>query len=422
MLNPRQRKQAEEAFNALPKRERDRIFEEARVKRSDAQKRRRTKSRETADGERVGGRSRPDPLIDWALRLFVAEQATGAIGSGSGGQGTPDTLVEGVVVGLSRRWAEVLPNADAEGIHPDPVGCRLSAELASRQQSGIAVGDRAVYTTATDGEPEIARVLPRRTVLSRPDPRDPRTERVVAANIDAIVIVVSVLSPPLHPRLIDRYLVAIEHGGAAPIIAVNKADLMDDEALAHELERLAPYRDAGIPIAVCKAHPETGEKDVDGLRALLAGKTCAFVGHSGVGKSSLANAMSPDLGIETGEVRGQDLRGRHTTTASAMHRIDDPRGQIRVIDTPGVRYFGLADISPDELRWSFPEFVDLASDCKFSDCTHDHEPGCAVKAAAEAGRVAPVRYETYIRLLEELRSGKAPGDISERIRPLPEDE
>lgn len=402
-------------MNALPKRERDRIYDEARKKRSDAQKRRRAKSRETTDGERVGGRSRPDPLIDWALRILVAEQAAGrAYESGADQAGS---LVEGTVVGLSRRWAEVLASGGDPG--DEPVGCRLSAELASRQQSGIAVGDRAVYSTDTDGDPEVVRVLDRGTVLSRPDPRDPRTERVVAANIDAVVIVVSVVSPPLHPRLIDRYLVAIEHGGGAPIIAVNKADLLDDNGIKSVLERLSPYRDAGIPVVICKAHPETGVRDVDALRAVLAGKTCAFVGHSGVGKSSLANALSPDLGIETGSLRGQDLRGRHTTTSSRMHRIDDPRGQIRVIDTPGVRYFGLADISPDELRWSFPEFVDHADGCKFSDCTHDHEPGCEVKAQVESGQIPRVRYETYIRLLEELRTGQAPGEITERIRPLP---
>lgn len=413
-MNPRQRKQAQEALDALPKRERDRIYDQARKKRSEAQKRRRAKSRETIDGERVGGRSRPDPLIDWALRIVAADQAAGRAASGP--ESRDEALVEGVVVGLSRRWAEVLPAGEGA----EPVGCRLSAELAGRQQSGIAVGDRAVFTTDTDGEPEIARVLERSTVLSRPDPRDPRTERVVAANIDAVVIVVSVVSPPLHPRLIDRYLVAIEHGGASPIIAVNKADLLDDTGLAEALARLEPYRDAGIPVVVCKAHPETGTKDVDALRAVLAGKTCAFVGHSGVGKSSLANALSPELGIETGQVRGQDLRGRHTTTASRMHVIDDPRGAIRVIDTPGVRYFGLADISPDELRWSFPEFDGHAPACKFSDCTHDHEPGCAVKAAVDAGEIPAVRYETYIRLLEELRTGQTPGEITERIRPLPE--
>ncbi len=410
-MNPKQRKQLEDALNALPKRDRDRVFELARRQRSDAQKRRRAKARETVEGERIGGKSRPDPLIDWALRILAEEQKRG-VPAGDAPADADAALREGLVVGLTRRWAEVLPDDAPPGA--EPTGCRLSADLASRQQSAIAVGDRAVYTTATDGDPEVVRVLPRRTALSRPDPRDPGAERVVAANVDTVVIVVSVRSPPLHPRLIDRYLVAIERGGAEPLIAVNKADLLDDDALAEELRRLDPYRAAGIPVVVCKAHPETGARDVEALRAALAGKTCAFVGHSGVGKSSLANALHPALGIAEGAVRQQDLRGRHTTTASTMHRLP---GDLRVIDTPGVRYFGLADVTPDELRWMFPEFLTFAPDCRFADCTHDHEPGCAVRAAAEDGRIPKVRHETYLRLLEELRTGKPPGEISERIRP-----
>jgi ribosome biogenesis GTPase len=415
-LNPKQRRELEDALEALPKRERDRLFDEARKQRSDAQKRRRTKSRETLDGERVGGKSRPDPLIDWVLRLFAEERKRGQ-NTSAGDADLPQTLTEGLVVGLTRRWAEILP--DGSPADAAPVGCRLSADLAARQQSAIAVGDRAVFTPDTDGDPEVVRVLPRRTVLSRPDPRDPRTERVVAANIDAVVIVVSVVSPPLHPRLIDRYLVAVEHGGARPIIAVNKADLMTPDELARELTKLDPYRAAGIPVVVCRASPQTGRKDVSALRVLLADTTCALVGHSGVGKSSLANALHPALGLEVGELREQDQRGRHTTTASSMHRIpaQDTQPGFRVIDTPGVRYFGLADITPDELRWMFPEFVDLLWQCKFTDCTHDHEPGCAVKSAVQEGRIPPVRHQTYLRLLEELRTGKPPGEVTERIRP-----
>ena len=409
-MNPKQRRELEDALNALPKRDRDRLYDAARKQRSDAQKRRRAKARETVDGERIGGKSRPDPLIDWVLRLLAEERKRGVEAPGDADAGHDPGLREGLVVGLTRRRADVLPDdapPDAE-----PVPCRLTADLASRQQSAIAVGDRAVFTG--DADAEIVRVLPRRTVLSRPDPRDASSERVVAANVDAVVIVVSVVSPPLHPRLIDRYLVAVEHGGASPIIAVNKADLLAPDALAEELTKLDPYRAAGVPVAVCRADPGTGERDVAELRRLLGGKACAFVGHSGVGKSSLANALHPDLGLEVGAVRSQDRRGRHTTTASTMHRIP---GGIRVIDTPGVRYFGLADVTPDELRWMFPEFIDLAPECRFTDCTHEHEPGCAVRAAAASGRIPRVRHETYLRLLEELRTGKPPGEVTERIRP-----
>lgn len=262
-------------------------------------------------------------------------------------------------------------------------------------------------------------MLPRESKLARPDSHATHKERVVAANVDAVVIVVSVVSPPLHPRLIDRYLVAIEWGDCKPMIAVNKIDLLPADQLDDTLKVLDPYRKAGIPIAVCSAAPgDDSSSRVDELRTMLAGKTCAFVGHSGVGKSSLANALDRTLGIATNAVRETDNRGRHTTTASAMHFIDAGNGQeIRVIDTPGVRFFGLAEMSPDELRWLFPEFEPFVHSCKFTDCAHDHEPGCAVKSAAQSGEISAERYDTYLRLLEELRTGGKPKDVTERIRP-----
>jgi len=416
-VNKHQRQKLEAILESLSKDDRDRLYTEARKQRSDAQKRRNTKSRETVDGERLGrGKRRADPLVDWVLRLVERDFAH------KKGEKDADAkaMVEGLVVGLTRRRATVLP-AGCDGADVSKhLLCRLSAELAGRQQDGIAVGDRVLFAEleiAADAvEHEVVSVLPRESKLARPDSHDTNQERVVAANVDVVVIVVSVVSPPLHPRLIDRYLVAIEWGDCTPMIAVNKADLLAPDELDEALKVLEPYEQAGIPIAVCAAVPgDDSSVRVDGLRKLLAGKTCAFVGHSGVGKSSLANALDDSLGIETNEVRETDNRGRHTTTASAMHFIEPG---IRVIDTPGVRFFGLAEMSPDELRWLFPEFESYVHSCKFTDCSHDHEPGCAVKAAAQSGDVSPARYDTYLRLLEELRTGGKPKDVSERIRPM----
>ena len=421
MLNKHQRTKLEGILESLSKADRDRVYDLAREQRSAAQKRRRSKARETEDGERIGGKRRADPLIDWVLR--IVEKEYGHAQKVRERSRAEDDLGEGLVIELTRRRATVLPSGETDV--SSAMHCRLSAELAARQQSGIAVGDQVVYTKldAKDDDEdlfEIVSVMERRSKLARPDAHDPRQERVVAANVDVVVVVVSVVSPPLHPRLIDRYLVAIESGGCEAIIAVNKVDLLDDSNRESELSKLDPYREAGIPIAVCAAVPgDDSSSRVDELRSLLAGKTCAFVGHSGVGKSSLANALHPGLMIETGRVREHDQRGRHTTTASAMHFIEP---NIRVIDTPGVRFFGLADVTPEELRWMFPEFVEYTHDCKFNDCSHDHEPGCAVEAAVEAGKVSAVRYETYLRLLEELRTGGKPKDVTERIRPLQDDE
>ncbi|MAO21640.1 MAG: ribosome small subunit-dependent GTPase A [Phycisphaerae bacterium] len=421
-MNKHQKTKLEAILESLPKDERDRLYDQARKQRSDAQKRRGAKARETYDGERVGrGKRRPDPLHDWVLRLVDKEYAHKRVDEGQGQQ----ELTQGLVVGLTRRRATVLLDGQTE-----PMLARLSADMAGRQQSAIAVGDRVSITEldlpGEEEQHEVVNVLPRTSKLARPDAHNPQQERVVAANVDVVVIVVSVASPPLHPRLIDRYLVAVEWGGCDAIIAVNKADLVDADELEATLKKLDPYRDAGIPIAVCAAAPgDDSSSRVDELRTLLAGKTCAFVGHSGVGKSSLANALDAQLGIETGAVRGLDQRGRHTTTASAMHFIDNPDqfggGQIRVIDTPGVRFFGLADVSPDELRWLFPEFEPFVHSCKFNDCSHEHEPGCAVKEAVERGEISSARYDTYLRLLEELRTGGKPKDVSERIRPKLED-
>lgn len=432
-MNTHQRTKLEGILESLSKADRDRVYDLARQQRSAAQKRRRSKARETEDGERIGGRRRADPLIDWVLRIVEKEYGHAKAVRERGAD--ESDLGEGLVIELTRRRATVLPLDERDvgkAFH-----CRLSAELAARQQSGIAVGDRVVYTMldAKDDDEdlfEVVSVLERSTKLARPDAHDVRSERVVAANVDVIVVVVSVVSPPLHPRLIDRYLVAIESGGCEAVIAVNKVDLLAPELFDGEIAKLDPYRDAGIPIAVCAAVPGGGvggdgdadheSRRVDELRELLKGKTCAFVGHSGVGKSSLANALDPSLAIETGRVRERDQRGRHTTTSSSMHFIDTADGQqIRVIDTPGVRFFGLADVTPEELRWMFPEFVEYTHDCKFNDCSHDHEPGCAVREAVEAGKITPVRYETYLRLLEELRTGGKPKDVVERIRPKLDD-
>ncbi len=421
VLNKHQKAKLEGILESLPKDERDRLYDQARQARSDAQKRRGAKARETLDGERVGrGKRRADPLVDWVLRLVDKEYAHKRGDALHMEQSTK--LAQGLVVGLTRRRATVLLEGETE-----PMLCRLSAEMAGRQQSAIAVGDRVSITEldlpGEEEQHEVVNVLPRTSKLARPDAHNPQQERVVAANVDVVVIVVSVASPPLHPRLIDRYLVAVEWGDCEAIIAVNKADLLPPDELAETLKRLDPYRDAGIPIAVCAAVPgDESASRVDALRTLLAGKTCAFVGHSGVGKSSLANALDAKLDIETGAVRGLDQRGRHTTTASAMHFIENADGtQIRVIDTPGVRFFGLADVSPDELRWLFPEFDPFVHSCKFSNCSHEHEPGCAVQAAVEAGQIASARYDTYLRLLDELRTGGKPKDVSERIRPKRED-
>ena len=221
--------------------------------------------------------------------------------------------------------------------------CMVPPELAKRQKSALAVGDRVV-TETSDGVCRLAGVFARRTVLSRPDPLNPRVQRLIAANIDVVIHVVSVKAPPLRPRLIDRFLIAIQRGGAQPAICVNKIDLarstVERDARAGHTRSVSRARRAGDRLFV-----KSGEGIVE-LRALVEGKTCALVGHSGVGKSSILNALDERLDIATGELHRRGT-GRHTTTASTLH---DLGGGTYLIDTPGIREFGLWNLTRDAAR------------------------------------------------------------------------
>ena len=176
----------------------------------------------------------------------------------------------------------------------------------------VAIGDQVTFSPERR---RIEEIQPRRTVLSRTDPHNPRIQRVIAANVDIVVNVVSLKTPPLHPGLIDRYLIAIGKSGAAPLICVNKVDL---QASPEELDPMRPYQDVGIPVIFCSAATGAGLAE---LSEALAGKLCVFAGHSGVGKSSLLNALDPKLEIATGSVSSANAKGRHTTTSSALYRF-----------------------------------------------------------------------------------------------------
>ncbi len=262
-----------------------------------------------------------------------------------------------------------------------------------RSQVDVAVGDRVRFSAEMN---RVESVLPRATVLSRPDPHNPRIPLVIAANIDVVVNVVSLLSPPLRLGLIDRYLVAIERAGARPLICVNKIDLLDRR------DAFQPYLDMGVPVVFCSAASNIG---LDELRAALAGKMSVLTGHSGVGKSSLLNALDPAQTAATGDVGAVHKKGRHTTTSSRLY--DMPDGGI-VIDTPGIRELGLWDVSSADVRLYFHDFDQFAHECAFSDCSHTHEPRCAVKAALASGGLLQARYDSYLRIMTSTAAGAVP--------------
>jgi len=270
--------------------------------------------------------------------------------------------------------------------------CVIPPHIAMRRKSALAVGDR-VHIVREGETWRVESVLPRRSVLARPDPLHKHLQRLIAANIDVVVNVVSMKTPPLRPRLIDRVLVAIQRGGAQPVICVNKIDLADDRDA--DLEKLARYEALGVPVIPCST--KTGE-GLDALRAAVEGKMAALVGHSGVGKSSILNAIDERLQLTTNTLHRRGT-GRHTTTRSTLY---DFGGGTYLIDTPGIREFGLWDLDRESLRDYFPELAEASEYCRFTDCTHVHEPDCEVKRRVEGGELDRARYETYARLYEDL--------------------
>lgn len=304
--------------------------------------------------------------------------------------------LSGLVVSVAQGRVQVRFEGD-DG--PEEEEAVLSDGLAKTQRTSIAVGDVVDLEVRGDGSLRARAVLTRRSRLSRPDPQNPNLERVVAANVDHAVIVAAVKNPDLRHRLIDRYLIAVENGGVRPIVCANKSDLLSSaEARAAVDELLDVYRDLGVPVLFTSSKSGEG---VDELRGLLEGSTVVFVGQSGVGKSSLLNALRPDLELETGRVRSGDGKGRHTTTASTLLDLGDG---TRLVDTPGVRSFGLLDVDRSNLGAYFTEFQKFAEECRFRDCTHAHEPDCGVRAASEAGKLSSLRFDTYLRILESLES------------------
>lgn len=277
----------------------------------------------------------------------------------------------------------------------EEVDCLVPAELAVRQKSALAVGDRVRITTE-GGVARLASVQARRTVLARPDPLRQKMQRLVAANVDVVVHVVSLRSPALRPRLIDRYLIAIQRGGAQAVVCVNKTDLLDQEERDEEMEKLAPYRSLGVPVIACSSR--TGE-GLEELRREVEGRMAALVGHSGVGKSSILNALDRSLELATNTLHRKRGTGRHTTSSSTLY---DFGGGTYLIDTPGIREFGLWDLDRETLRTYFPEFDEASELCRFTNCSHVHEPGCEVKERVERDEINEARHETYVRLWEDL--------------------
>ena len=265
----------------------------------------------------------------------------------------------------------------------------------------VAVGDRVRYETdgpATEEHPAVIKeILPRENYLIRRSTNLSRQSHVIAANLDQAVIVVSLLFPELKLPFLDRILVTCEVYKVPVLIVLAKVDLYRDEVPEMIAAFRRIYEGAGYPVLETSAR--TGE-GIDALRERCQGRINLFSGESGVGKSSLIKALDPSLDPKIGRISEAHLQGMHTTSLYEMYRLGS--GGF-VIDTPGLRGFGLVDLEKEEISKYFPEMLAVMDDCRFVPCTHTHEPDCAVKAALEAGRISAERYNSYLGMLEEDR-------------------
>ncbi len=298
--------------------------------------------------------------------------------------------MKGIVIESTGSWYKV----DIDGQIHD---CRTRGRLrlkGFRSTSPVVVGDRVEVEFTEAGEGMITSIDTRTNYIIRKASNLSKESHIIAANVDAAAIVATLAAPVTAPEFIDRFLVTCEAYKVPAVIILNKIDVARNHP-----EELAAFRDiytkAGYRIIECSAL--TGE-GVEEVVELLRGKTTLLSGNSGVGKSTLVNAIEPNALAKTGEISEAHLQGKHTTTFSHVYPLSFGG---RIIDTPGIRGFGLIDIKPEELYHYFPEIMAHSKGCKFYNCTHTHEPHCAVTEAVADGLISMSRYESYLKILDD---------------------
>ncbi len=334
----------------------------------------------------------------WRIEKIQAERARRAEKRGdqdteklAAGEYGPER--QGRVTAHFGRSLEVAPAVGGE-----PVRCHLRANL-----EGLVTGDRVIWRAGQDGSGVVVARGVRDSVLERPDARGQL--KPVAANIDQILIVFAV-EPEPHANLIDRYLVAAEATGIAPVLVLNKIDLLPTQG-GPLRALLARYEALGYPVVTTTTARADG---LDALHARLAGRTSVFVGQSGVGKSSLIDRLLPDAQLRIGALSEDSRKGRHTTTTARLYVLprpaagafQEPAADGALIDSPGIREFGLIHLDEGQVAEGFIEFRDLLGHCRFRDCRHRQEPGCALIEAVDEGRIHADRFASYRRIVDSL--------------------
>ena len=299
-----------------------------------------------------------------------------------------DRKFTATVVRATGSWYDVLHDGET-------VRGRIRGRLrlkGVRSTNPVVVGDEVACEADEGGDYVIADILPRRNYVIRRASNLSKESHIIAANVDQALLMASLRSPETPTEFVDRFLVTCEAYKVPVTILLSKLDLQDAEAVA---EFRAVYQGAGYRVLEVSVREGRGVEEV---RELLAGRTTLVSGNSGVGKSTLIQAIDPSLDIRTGEISESHHKGRHTTTFSTMYPL---AGGGAVIDTPGIKGFGLIDIDEAELWHYFPEMMRVAPACRFYNCTHTHEPGCAVTEAVKAGEIAWPRYESYLKIRDE---------------------
>jgi len=280
--------------------------------------------------------------------------------------------------------------------------CRIKGKFrlkGIKSTNPVAVGDHVEFDLETSEESHqitgvIKDIHSRDNYIVRKSVNLSKQTHIIASNIDVVFLIITLNNPPTFTSFIDRFLVTSKAYGIETVLLFNKIDTYDEEEL-DEIRYLAHlYREIGYK---CIGISAKQQKNIDQVKELMQGNVCMFSGHSGVGKSTLVNAIEPSLHLKTKEISEQHQQGQHTTTFAEMYDLDN---DIRIIDTPGIKGFGVVDIEPNELSGYFPEFFELQSQCKFNNCLHKNEPKCAVKAALEDGDIAWSRYQSYLQILE----------------------
>lgn len=302
-------------------------------------------------------------------------------------------MQEGVVIKSTGSWYEVRNDSG------EVVLCRLRGKIrldGIRTTNPISVGDKVLYEKENNKDTcVINKILPRHNVIVRKSVNLSKASHIIASNIDQAILVATIAQPRTSTGFIDRFLVTAEAYHIPTTIVFNKCDLYDEEQMAQAEELISTFEDIGYKSFMISA--KTGYR-CDELKEIMKDKVSLFSGHSGVGKSALVNRLDPNLNVRVGEISDVHEKGKHTTTFSQMFPLSFG-GYI--IDSPGIKEFGLYDMEKETLAQRFPEMRSLMHECKFSNCTHLHEPHCAIKDAVENNVIADWRYNDYCSMMED---------------------